>query len=138
MTYNEIDKLAQDAASKLDKGADLGTVYAYHALREVYELYRCGKKPREQADRDRRLIAHAYRRWEQDMERHFALCRERNEQLLRAGTLRSELMKGLGHRPAEELLGIACACISAMAGEETLARRCRQIYGGTDSGEVVA
>ena len=98
MTYNEIDKLAQDAASKLDKGADLGTVYAYHALREVYELYRCGKKPREQAERDWRLIAHAYRRWEQDMERHFALCRERNEQLLRAGTLRSELMKGLGHR----------------------------------------
>ena len=97
MTYNEIDKLAQDAASKLDKGADLGTVYAYHALREVYELYRCGKKPREQAERDRRLIAHAYRRWEQDMERHFALCRERNEQLLRAGTVGAD--EGAGAPP---------------------------------------
>ena len=64
----------------IGQGADLGTVYAYHALREVYELYRCGKSPGA-GGQDRRLIAYD-RRWEQDMERHFALCRERNEQLL--------------------------------------------------------
>ena len=128
MTYNEIDKLAQNPSSSLAKEVDLGTIYAYHALRGVYEMYRSGKKSREEAEKERRLIYNAYRRWERDMEQYTLACKERNQAMVRAGTLRAELIKTMPSRGAEFLLEIACECISEMVGEPTLINRYRKIY----------
>ena len=49
-----------------------------------------------------------------------------------AGDLQSRIYKGLGVLPTEELLGLCCQCISAMAGEDTLTRKYEKHYGGKD------
>lgn len=43
--------------------------------------------------------------------------------------MQSEIYKGLGALPAEQLLGLCCRCISAMTGEDTLTRKYKKEYG---------
>ena len=54
------------------------------------------------------------------------------EAIRQAGELQSEIYKGLGVLPAEQLLGLCCRCISAMTGEDTLTRKFEKEYGGKD------
>lgn len=129
MKFQDIDRLAQ-AAGKLPDIAHLGDRYAYHCLREVYERYLAEKLDKDAAESERQKIYQAHRLYREQEAAHLKACKQSQEAIRQAGTLLSEIYKGLGSLPAEQLLGICCQCISAMTVEDTLARKFEKQYGG--------
>ena len=129
MKFQEIDRLAQ-AAGKLPDIAHLGDRYAYHCLREVYERYLAEKLDKEAAEFERQKIYQAHRLYREQEAARLKACKQSQEAIRQAGTLLSEIYKGLGSLPAVQLLGLCCRCISAMTGEDTLARKFEKQYGG--------
>ena len=129
MKFQDIDRLAQ-AAGKLPDIAHLGDRYAYHCLREVYERYLAEKLDKDAAESERQKIYQAHRLYREQEAAHLKACQQSQEAIRQAGTLLSEIYKGLGSLPAEQLLGLCCQCISAMTGEDTLARKFEKQYGG--------
>ena len=131
MKFQEIDRLAQ-AAGKLPDIAHLGDRYAYHCLREVYERYLAEKLDKEAAESERQKIYQAHRLYREQEAQRLKAYKQIQEAIRQAGTLRSEITKGLGVLPAEQLLGLCCRCISAMTGEDPLTRKYEKHYGGKD------
>ena len=131
MKFQEIDRLAQ-SVDKLPDIANLGDRYAYHCLREIYDRYLAGKLEKEEAEAERRKLYQAHRLYREQEAAHLAAHQQIQEAVRRAGTLLSEITKGLGVLPAEQLLGVCCRCISAMTGEDTLTRKFEKEYGGKD------
>lgn len=129
MKFQDIDRLAQ-AAGKLPDIAHLGDRYAYHCLREVYERYLAEKLDKDAGESERQKIYQAHRLYREQEAAHLKAHKQIQEAIRQAGTLLSEIYKGLGSLPAEQLLGICCRCISAMTGEDTLARKFEKQYGG--------
>lgn len=134
MKFQEIDHLAQ-SVDKLPDIANLGDRYVYHCLREVYDRFHAGKLEKEEAEVERRKLYQAHRLYREREEAHLAAHKQVQEAIRQAGTLRSEIIKGLGVLPAEQLLGICCRCISAMTGEDTLARKFEKEYGRKRHGQ---
>lgn len=128
MKFQEIDRLAQ-TAGKLPDIAQLGDRYAYHCLREVYERYLAEKLDKEAAESERQKIYQAHRLYREQEAAHLKACKQSQEAVRLAGDLQSEIYKGLGALPTEELLGLCCRCISAMTGEDTLTRKYKKEYG---------
>ncbi len=60
---------------------------------------------------------------------HLKAHKQIQEAIRQAGKLQSEIYKGLGVLPADELLEVCCRCISAMTGEDTLTRKYKKEYG---------
>ena len=120
MKFQEIDRLAQ-SVDKLPDIANLGDRYAYHCLREIYDRYLAGKLGKEETEVERRKLYQAHRLYREQEAAHQAIHQ--------AGTLLSEITKGLGVLPAEQLLGLCCRCISAMTGEDVLTRKFEKEYG---------
>ena len=131
MKFQEIDRLAQ-SVDKLPDIANLGDRYVYHCLREVYDRYLAGKLEKEEAEAERKKLYQAHRLYREQEAQHLKAHKQIQEAIRRAGTLRSEIIKGLGVLPAEQLLGLCCRCISAMAGEDVLTRKFEKEYGGKD------
>lgn len=131
MKFQEIDRLAQ-SVDKLPDIANLGDRYAYHCLREIYDRYLAGKLEKEEAEAERKKLYQAHRLYREQEAAHLAAHQQIQEAVRRAGTLLSEITKGLGVLPAEQLLGLCCRCISAMTGEGTLTRKYEKHYGGKD------
>ena len=127
MKFQQIDHLAQ-SVDKLPDIANLGDRYVYHCLREVYDRYLAGKLEKEEAEVERRKLYQAHRLYREQEAQHLKAYKQIQEAIRQAGTLRSEIIKGLGVLPAEQLLGICCRCISAMTGEDTLARKFEKEY----------
>lgn len=128
MKFQEIDHLAQ-VAGKMPDIANLGDRYVYHCLREVYDRFHAGKMEKEEAEVERRKLYQAHRLYREQEAQHLKAYKQIQEAIRQAGTLRSEIIKGLGVLPAEQLLGICCRCISAMTGEDTLTRKYKMEYG---------
>ena len=131
MKFQDIDRLAQ-TSGKLPDNAHLGDRYAYHCLREVYDRYLAEKLDKDAAESERQKIYQAHRLYREQEAAHLKACKQSQEAVRMAGTLLSEITKGLGALPAEQLLGLCCQCISAMTGEDTLARKFEKQYGGKD------
>lgn len=131
MKFQEIDRLAQ-SVDKLPDIANLGDRYVYHCLREVYDRYLAGKLGKEETEVERRKLYQAHRLYREQEAAHLKAHQQIQEAIRQAGTLRSEITKGLGVLPAEQLLGLCCRCISAMTGEDTLTRKYEKHYGGKD------
>lgn len=129
MKFQDIDRLAQ-TSGKLPDIAHLGDRYAYHCLREVYERYLAEKLDKDAAESERQKIYQAHRLYREQEAAHLKACKQSQEAVRLAGTLLSEITKGLGALPAEQLLGLCCRCISAMTGEDTLTRKFEKEYGG--------
>lgn len=129
MKFQDIDRLAQ-TSGKLPDIAHLGDRYAYHCLREVYDRYLAEKLDKDAAESERQKIYQAHRLYREQEAAHLKACQQSQEAIRQAGTLLSEIYKGLGSLPAEQLLGLCCQCISAMTGEDTLARKFEKQYGG--------
>lgn len=134
MKFQEIDRLAQ-SVDKLPDIANLGDRYVYHCLREVYDRYLAGKLDKEETEVERRKLYQAHRLYREQEAQHLKAHKQIQEAIRQAGTLRSEIIKGLGVLPAEQLLGICCRCISAMTGEDTLARKFEKEYGRKRHGQ---
>lgn len=134
MKFQQIDHLAQ-SVDKLPDIADLGDRYVYHCLREVYDRYLAGKLEKEEAETERRKLYQAHRLYREQEAAHLKACKQIQEAIRQAGELQSEIYKGLGALPAEQLLGICCRCISAMTGEDTLARKFEKEYGRKRHGQ---
>ena len=131
MKFQEIDHLAQ-SVGKLPDIAHLGDRYAYHCLREVYDRYLAEKLGKDTAESERQKIYQAHRLYREQEAAHLKACKQSQEAVRLAGTLLSEITKGLGALPADQLLGLCCQCISAMTGEDTLTRKYEKHYGGKD------
>ena len=131
MKFQEIDRLAQ-TVDKLPDIANLGDRYVYHCLREIYDRYLSGKLGKEETEVERRKLYQAHRLYREQEAQHLKAHKQIQEAIRQAGTLRSEIIKGLGVLPAEQLLGLCCRCISAMTGEDTLTRKYEKHYGGKD------
>ena len=91
-----------------------------------------GKLGKEETEVERRKLYQAHRLYRERETAHLKAHQQIQEAIRQAGTLRSEITKGLGVLPAEQLLGICCRCISAMTGEDTLTRKYEKHYGGKD------
>lgn len=128
MKFQQIDHLAQ-SVDKLPDIADLGDRYVYHCLREVYDRYLAGKLEKEEAEAERKKLYQAHRLYREQEAAHLKAHKQIQEAIRQAGTLRSEITKGLGVLPAEQLLGLCCRCISAMTGENSLNRKFEKEYG---------
>lgn len=128
MKFQEIDRLAQ-TVDKLPDIANLGDRYAYHCLREIYDRYLAGKLGKEETEVERRKLYQAHRLYREQEAAHLAAHKQIQEAIHQAGTLRSEITKGLGVLPAEQLLELCCRCISAMTGEDVLTRKFEKEYG---------
>ena len=128
MKFQEIDRLAQ-SVDKLPDIANLGDRYAYHCLREIYDRYLDGKLGKEETEVERRKLYQAHRLYREQEAAHLAAHKQIQEAIHQAGTLRSEITKGLGVLPAEQLLELCCRCISAMTGEDVLTRKFEKEYG---------
>ena len=129
MKFQEIDRLAQ-SVDKLPDIANLGDRYVYHCLREVYDRYLAGKLDKEETEVERRKLYQAHRLYREQEAAHLKAHKQIQEAIRQAGELQSEIYKGLGVLPAEQLLGLCCRCISAMTGEDTLTRKYEKHYGG--------
>ena len=134
MKFQEIDRLAQ-SVDKLPDIANLGDRYAYHCLREIYDRYLAGKLGKEETEVERRKLYQAHRLYREQEAAHLAAHKQIQEAIHQAGTLLSEITKGLGVLPAEQLLGVCCRCISAMTGEDTLTRKFEKEYGRKSHGQ---
>ena len=134
MKFQEIDRRAQ-SVDKLPDIANLGDRYVYHCLREVYDRFHAGKLEKEEAEVERRKLYQAHRLYREREAAHLAAHKQIQEAIRQAGTLRSEIIKGLGVLPAEQLLGLCCRCISAMTGEDTLTRKFEKEYGRKRHGQ---
>lgn len=128
MKFQEIDRLAQ-SVDKLPDIANLGDRYAYHCLREIYDRYRAGKLEKEEAEAERKKLYQAHRLYREQEAAHLKAYKQIQEAIRQAGELQSEIYKGLGVLPADELLEVCCRCISAMAGEDVLTRKFEKEYG---------
>ena len=118
MKFQEIDRLAQ-SVDKLPDIANLGDRYVYHCLREVYDRYLAGKMDKEETEVERRKLYQAHRLYREQEAAHLKACKQSQEAIRQAGTLLSEITKGLGVLPAEQLLGLCCRCISAISTRNT-------------------
>ena len=127
MKFQEIDHLAQ-SVDKLPDIANLGDRYVYHCLREVYDRFHAGKLDKEETEVERRKLYQAHRLYREQEAAHLKAHKQIQEAIRQAGELQSEIYKGLGVLPAEQLLGLCCRCISAMTGEDTLARKFEKEY----------
>ena len=128
MKFQEIDRLAQ-SVDKLPDIANLGDRYAYHCLREIYDRYLAGKMDKEETEVERRKLYQAHRLYRERETAHLKAHKQIQEAIRQAGELQSEIYKGLGVLPADELLEVCCRCISAMAGEDVLTRKFEKEYG---------
>ena len=128
MKFQEIDRLAQ-SVDKLPDIANLGDRYVYHCLREVYDRFHAGKLEKEEAEVERRKLYQAHRLYREQEAQHLKAYKQIQEAIRQAGELQSEIYKGLGVLPADELLEVCCRCISAMAGEDVLTRKFEKEYG---------
>ena len=128
MKFQQIDHLAQ-SVDKLPDIADLGDRYVYHCLQEVYDRYLAGKLEKEEAEAERRKLYQAHRLYREQEAAHLKAHKQIQEAIRQAGELQSEIYKGLGVLPADELLEVCCRCISAMAGEDVLTRKFEKEYG---------
>lgn len=129
MKFQNIDRLAQ-TSGKLPDIAHLGDRYAYHCLREVYDRYLAEKLDKDATEAERQKIYQAHRLYRKQEAAHLKACKQIQEAVRLAGDLQSRIYKGIGALPTEELLGLCCRCISAMTGEDTLARKFEKQYGG--------
>lgn len=129
MKFQNIDRLAQ-TSGKLPDIAHLGDRYAYHCLREVYDRYLAEKLDKDATEAERQKIYQAHRFYRKQEAAHLKACKQIQEAVRLAGDLQSRIYKGIGALPTEELLGLCCRCISAMTGEDTLARKFEKQYGG--------
>lgn len=134
MKFQKIDRLAQ-SVDKLPDIANLGDRYVYHCLREIYDRYLAGKLGKEETEVERRKLYQAHRLYREQEAAHLAAHKQIQEAIHQAGTLLSEITKGLGVLPAEQLLGVCCRCISAMTGEDTLTRKFEKEYGRKSHGQ---
>ena len=128
MKFQQIDHLAQ-SVDKLPDIADLGDRYVYHCLREVYDRFHAGKLEKEEAEAERRKLYQAHRLYREQEAQHLKAHQQIQEAIRQAGEMQSEIYKGLGVLPADELLEVCCRCISAMTGEDTLTRKYKKEYG---------
>ena len=103
MKFQQIDHLAQ-SVDKLPDIADLGDRYVYHCLREVYDRYLAGKLEKEEAEAERRKLYQAHRLYREQEAAHLKAHKQIQEAIRQAGELQSEIYKGLGVLPADELL----------------------------------
>lgn len=130
MKFQEIDRLAQ-SVDKLPDIANLGDRYVYHCLREVYDRYLAGKLEKEEAEAERRKLYQAHRLYREQEAAHLKAHKQIQEAIRQAGEMQSEIYKGLGALPAEQLLGLCCRCISAMTGRTPSPGNTRRNTGGT-------
>lgn len=128
MKFQEIDRLAQ-SVDKLPDIANLGDRYVYHCLREIYDRYLAGKLGKEETEVERRKLYQAHRLYREQEAAHLKAHKQIQEAIRQAGELQSEIYKGLGVLPADELLEVCCRCISAMTGENSLNRKFEKEYG---------
>lgn len=128
MKFQEIDHLAQ-SVDKLPDIANLGDRYVYHCLREIYDRYLAGKLGKEETEVERRKLYQAHRLYREQEAACLKAHKQIQEAIRQAGELQSEIYKGLGVLPADELLEVCCRCISAMAGEDVLTRKFEKEYG---------
>ena len=128
MKFQEIDRLAQ-SVDKLPDIANLGDRYVYRCLREIYDRYLAGKLDKEETEVERRKLYQAHRLYREQEAAHLKAHKQIQEAIRQAGELQSEIYKGLGVLPADELLEVCCRCISAMTGENSLNRKFEKEYG---------
>ena len=128
MKFQEIDRLVQ-SVDKLPDIANLGDRYVYHCLREIYDRYLAGKLDKEETEVERRKLYQAHRIYREQEAAHLKAHKQIQEAIRQAGELQSEIYKGLGVLPADELLEVCCRCISAMTGENSLNRKFEKEYG---------
>ena len=98
----------------------------YRQLRALYTEYRAGKYTREQARIEKGIIYADF----ESTEKLFSVMKEYQENIRKAGTLRSDIDKA---KTAEDKLRYCLECIEAMTGETGFARRnLNEIFCGND------
>ena len=98
----------------------------FRQLRALYTEYRAGKYTREQARLEKVVIYSDF----ESTEKLFSVMEEYQENIRKAGTLRSDIDKAV---TAEDKLRYALECIESMTGETGFARRnLNEIYCGND------
>ena len=98
----------------------------FRQLRALYTEYRAGKYTREQARFEKGIIYADF----ESTEKLFSVMAEYQNNIRKAGTLRSEIDKA---KTAEDKLRYALECIEAMTGETGFARRnLNEIFCGND------
>ena len=88
----------------------------FRQLRALYTEYRAGKYTREQARLEKGVIYADF----ESTEKLFSVMAEYQNNIRKAGTLRSEIDKA---KTAEDKLRYALECIEAMTGETGFSRR---------------
>lgn len=98
----------------------------FRQLRALYTEYRAGKYTREQARLEKDVIYADF----ESTEKLFSVMEEYQDNIRKAGTLRSEIDKAV---TAEDKLRYALECIEAMTGETGFSRRnLNEIFCGND------
>ena len=98
----------------------------FRQLRALYTEYRAGKYTREQARIEKGIIYADF----ESTEKLFSVMAEYQNNIRKAGTLRSEIDKAV---TAEDKLRYALECIEAMTGETGFSRRnLNEIFCGND------
>ena len=105
MKFQEIDRLAQ-SVDKLPDIANLGDRYVYHCLREIYDRYLAGKLGKEETEVERKKLYQAHRLYREQEAAYLKAHKQIQEAIRQAGELQSEIYKGLGVLPADELLEV--------------------------------
>ena len=98
----------------------------FRQLRALYTEYRAGKYTREQARIEKGIIYADF----ESTEKLFSVMEEYQENIRKAGTLRSDIDKA---KTVEDKLRYALECIEAMTGETGFSRRnLNEIFCGND------
>ena len=114
MDKESIEKAAM--SGEMPKLLTIPEKQLFRQLRALYTEYRAGKYTREQARIEKGVIYADF----ESTEKLFSVMKEYQENIRKAGTLRSDIDKA---KTAEDKLRYALECIEAMTGETGFARR---------------
>ena len=114
MDTKSIEKAAM--SGEMPKLLTIPEKQLFRQLRALYTEYRAGKYTREQARLEKGVIYADF----ESTEKLFSVMAEYQNNIRKAGTLRSEIDKA---KTVEDKLRYALECIEAMTGETGFARR---------------
>lgn len=126
MTPKEIEILAHDNRP-MPEFLSFTDVCLYQAFANLYSRLNMKRIVRDQAKSEKQRILKAYAQMKSENERYMAVYKERQDNIVRAGSLLSDIEKS--HDVCDIALR-ACECIGLMTGDREFAKQQAKKIGG--------
>lgn len=130
MDFHEIELLAAKK-EPLPDSVSLEERMCFVCLKDLYRSFYGKRLTKEEASREKNGIKTSYQEAKQEHLRQQAAWAQYQENILRASSLRGELLRGLReNRSDTELFPIALDCIGRMCSDDIMRKKAVELMGG--------